>query len=395
MSFPTSQPIRPPDPNSLPPARRRRQQRSLIPGGLDEQIALLEELSRRVFPSYDFFIFSLFAGLIAAGAILADAPGFSVLAALAAPFMGPTIGMALAIMLGQARYFAQAFGGLVLGSLAAFLAAAAGGLAARLLGLTGHPITAMHTHFTLPDVLVLALGSVLTTVLLVRSPRQKPLIPSVTLAYELYLPISAAGYGLAAGIPGLFPDGLLVFLVYLAGAALFSTLTLLALGLRPANILGYTLGSSLVLVGAAAVLILGGLGTALTTRAALPTPPPTASFTPSISPTISSTPLPPTITPTPTRTLVPSATPTLTVSPRPTPVYARIFAQGSDGAVIRESPEPTARVVKSLLNGMLIEVLPEVVQTGSTTWAHVRTVEGQDGWIVRNLLITATPVPGW
>ena len=43
---------------------------------------------------------------------------------------------------------------------------------------------------------------------LVRSPQQRPLVISVAIAYELYLPAGVAGFGLAAGLPELWPGGL-------------------------------------------------------------------------------------------------------------------------------------------------------------------------------------------
>lgn len=105
------------------------------------------------------------------------------------------------------------------------------------------------------------------------------------------------------------------------------------------------------------------------------------------------TPQPATATCTPTNTLVPSRTPTVTVSPRPTPIYARINAGEYNGALVRAEPDPTSPVVKSLLNNMLVEVLPVTKQNGAVTWVRVRTTEGIEGWIVRGLLVTATPLP--
>jgi hypothetical protein len=43
-------------------------------------------------------------------------------------------------------------------------------------------------------------------------------VPSVAIAYELYLPLAAAGFGLSSRIQNLWPDGLVIFTVYLAWA---------------------------------------------------------------------------------------------------------------------------------------------------------------------------------
>ncbi len=51
--------------------------------------------------------------------------------------------------------------------------------------------------------------------------------------------------------------------------------------------------------------------------------------------------------------------------------------------------------MQSLLNGSLVEVLNEVQTNGTVAWVRVRTVNGKEGWIVRSLLRTANPAPGW
>jgi SH3-like domain-containing protein len=87
---------------------------------------------------------------------------------------------------------------------------------------------------------------------------------------------------------------------------------------------------------------------------------------------------------------------TQTVTPAPTPVWARINAEEGNGAIIREEPNYEGAVIQALLNGTLVEVLPDqVVEVKGTNWVKVRTVDGKQGWIVRFLLRTATPAPGW
>ena len=48
------------------------------------------------------------------------------------------------------------------------------------------------------------------------------------LAYEFFLPISAAGFGLGSGISHIWPNGLLVFFVHFAWATMFGIITLIA-----------------------------------------------------------------------------------------------------------------------------------------------------------------------
>jgi uncharacterized membrane protein len=395
MNLPTSEPLPPENFKSLPAARRRRKSRVLLPKEKTERAAFLDDLARRITPSFDFFLFSLLAGIVIAAALLLDSPALFLLGALLAPFMAPALGFSLASIVGSFNFFLMNLGSMATGSLLVFICGALAGWATRLWPTLVFHQAVFHTRFTWPDFIVLTLGAVLTVFLLVRSPQTKPLVASVALAYELYLPIGAAGFGLTSAVVGLWPDGLIVFIVHLAWAALAGTLVLAILGLRPVTFFGYTLGSSLALISLAAVIAISGIGTAVFARVAMPPPPP--SKTPTITPTrtLTLTPVPPTSTVTPTLTLIPSATLTSTITPQPTPIWARISAGQFSGALVRADPNVNGKVVKSLLNGMLVQVLPEAAQSGGITWVHIRTSDGVVGWIVRSLLETATPSPGW
>ena len=76
-------------------------------------------------------------------------------------------------------------------------------------------------------------------------------------------------------------------------------------------------------------------------------------------------------------------------------MWAYIHSSEGGGAVIRQEPTFKGAWVKSLLNGMLVEILPDSTEADGVTWVKVRTSQGIEGWIVRTLLTTATPPPGW
>ena len=367
----------------------------IFSGSPVQRAAYIEAAARRAVPTADFFLFSLLAGAVLGIAFLIDAPAFFVLAALMSPFLAPVVGLSLATLVGSPRFFLQSLGSLGISSLLFFITGALAGWVSHLFPGRYYEQALLHTHFTWADFAVLTIGAILTTFLMISVPTQRPVAASVALAYELFLPIGAAAFGLTGGFPNLWPDGLVVFAVHLAWAALAGILMLLILGFRPANLFGYTLSSSLALAGVAAVIILTGVGAAVGGRIALvpPTRTPTATIT--LTPTITPTPPPPSVTPTPTKTLVPSRTATTTISPAPTPVWAKINAGEFSGALIRAEPSTQAAVVTSLLNGMLVEVLPEILQQDNTAWVRVRTTDGREGWIIRSLLITATPEPAW
>ena len=194
-------------------------------------------------------------------------------------------------------------------------------------------------------------------------------------------------------MPGLWPDALIVFAVHLAWAALVGVIVLALIGFRPINFFGYTLGSTFALLSLVAFVIISGMGTAISTRVAMP--PPTATITPTVTltPTITRTPIPPTITPTPTNTLVPTRTPTITFTPKPTPIWGKIKPNEYGGAVVRNEPSFDGEVVKLLASDWLVEILPDVVDDGSHIWVHIRTTENEEGWVLENLIVTATPNP--
>jgi uncharacterized membrane protein len=381
----------------------------ILPSDSSEHARFLRELASRTVPSFDFFLFSLLAGICLAAALLLDSPALVFLAALLAPFMAPVIGISLGTITGTVRFILQSLGSLSIGSLIVFLSGMVAGWAVHLLPQHIYQQAALHSHFTWPDFIVLGVGVGLTAFLIVRSPNQKPLVTSVAIAYEIYLPAGVAGFGLSGGITGMWQNSLGLFFTHLVWAALIGALMLGLLGMRPLNAAGYLLGAVYALIGLAAVAVVYSTQVSAPLIPAQPVgvvitasmEPQRQSSTP--NPVSSSTPLPTnsqapaTITPTSTttNTLVPTRTPTLTITPVPTPVWARISASEGNGALVREEPNYNAKVVSSLLNGTLVEVLPDVVNNGGVAWVHIRMVNDKQGWIVRSLLRTATPAPGW
>jgi uncharacterized membrane protein len=390
MTIPTSEPLPPEDFRSMPPARRRRRKRMIVPGDSGERSEYLDRLAHRVLPSFEFYLLSIIAGLTLGIAILLDYPALYFLAAILSPFMAPVMGLALASVFGSGRFFVQTVGGMLIGSLIVFANGALAGYIAHFFPALTFNQAIFHTHFTWVDFSVLTVGAILTPILLARSEGKFHHALSVALAYEIFLPIGVAGFGLTSGQALLWPDGVIVFVVHFAWAALIGTAVFALIGLRPTTFFGYTIGTSLLLVSLAGAAAISGVSTAMSTRLALPTntPSPTITLTPSL--TVTLTPVPPTLTSTPTRTLVPTRTPTLTVSPEPTPIYARINAPAEErGAVIRSEPSTLASIVQSLLNGMLVEIIPDQQQViEGTTWVRVRTAEGIEGWVMLSLLKT-------
>ncbi len=429
MNLPTSEPLE----DDLKPARRRRQSRMVLPDPGDDRARQLDELGLRVTPGAEFFLFALLSGLIFGAALFFDSMALAVLAALAVPFMGPVLGLSIASVAGSTRYFLRSLGSLLTGGLIFFLSATLAGWITRLVPPAGYEQTAARLQLSGPDLFLLTVGVALSTFLLVRSSSQRPMVSGVALAYEIYLPLGAAGFALTSesGLP--WTAGLLVFAVHLLLATLVGILTLIILGLRPLRSSAYLLAGGYALAGMGIAFLLTGQAftlpsfppiaqAALASPAELPsaTPAPARTLSPAPrqpaqatptqtapAPTLSATDTPQPVTDpplldasatpsaTPTHTLVPTSTPTQTVTPQATPVWARINAKDGNGAYIREKPSYDAAVVQPLLNGYMVQVLEDVTDSDHTIWVKVRTDTGKEGWIVRSLLATATPAPAW
>lgn len=383
--------------------RRRRRRRPLIPAGKGDRALYVGQIASRLVPSFDFFLFSLLSGLVLALGVLLNSPAIYVLAALLSPFMAPLIGLGFSAAIGSLSFFLQSFAGLLLGAGLVFGSGALGGWISRLLpGLTFDQAL-LHTQFTLPDFVLLTIGAVLAIYLTVRNPKQRSLVASVALAYEVYLPIGIAGFGLTSGMAGLFPEALKVAAVHVGWVLLVGTVVLIFMRLRPFTFFGVFLSIIVIAAAVYGLVVTSAFGAALQKQIlpqfTLPVGQ-TQDQSPIKSATLTPSPRPATQTAaaeisTPTNTLRPTNTATVTITPKPTPVWAMVNSPSATGIVVRENPTFTAKYLASLLNGALVQVLPETVFADNNYWVHVITEDGTEGWVVRSLIATATPAPGW
>lgn len=391
MSLPKSEHF-PDDPERLPPARKRRARRLLAPLNADERAAFLDEIVHRASPTFDFFLFSLASGGVFGTGLLLDLPPLLLLGAVVAPLMAPAVGLSLGTMIGSGRHFLRSLIGLLIGGGLVFGSGVLAGLVTQIWFPPNLSQAYFHAQLSWSNFLVLALGACFTAAAMLHKDRSAG-VPSIALAYELYLPLVIAGFGYSSGIPHLWPDGLVVFAIHLSWGALLGALTFAILGFRPLTLFGYTLGGVVTLLGIILLIGLGGAGAVIGGQVALPTQTPTITST--ITPTVTKTPtpVPPTDTPTITVTTTPTTTPTETPSPTPTPLYARIQTADGRGAVLRAEPEGI--ILRSYFDGTLIQVLPGEIELNGVIWVRVVTPDSLEGWIVQNLLATATPSPNW
>jgi hypothetical protein len=384
----------PDDPEQMPPARRRRAQRLLAPLDADERANFLDALAHDASPSFDFFLFSLIAGLVLSAGLALDSVALIVLGAALAPLMAPAVGVSLGAVTGSVSFFLRSLVGVLLSALLVLGSGWIAGLLIRSELPMALEQAQLNAQLAWIPFLVLAVGAIFTTGSLVRAESKGAaaiFFPSVALAYALFAPLASAGIGLGSGVPHLFPDGLVIFALHLAWCCLLGALTLALMGFRPLTLFGYSLGGALALAGIILLIGLSSAGAVVGARLGLPTPTPTLTPTLTSTPTITPTPVPPTATFTLTPTLTPTHTPTLTLTPSPTPVLAVVRTDSAQGVRFRATPG--GETIGYLYNGDLVILLDETAEEGGLRWQRIRTQDGITGWIVQSLVIQVTATP--
>jgi hypothetical protein len=376
----------PDDDPQLPAARRRQAERSLFgPLNIDERSQAMESVVARSAPNVDFFLYSFFAGAVIALGLLFNSPYLLLLGVFVAPLMAPAVGVALGASLGSPRHFGRSLLALAISCALVF---AVGGLAGLASGQRSSELASMHAQFQWPALLALGIAGALAAATLIRE--QNAELPSLVLAYGLFVPLAAAGLGLGSGQPRMFLDGAVIFAIHLAWATLCGAVTLAVIGFRPPTLFGYSIGAAVLLLGVLLFIGFTGVGAVFGARIGLPTLTPSNTPTATLTPTASQT---PTASRTPTATRTVTATPSQTPTPTPAPVIAIIDVDEGSGAFVRE--EPAGQALTTLLNGTIVHVLPEPPATaGGQVWIHIYVPAiDRSGWVLQNLVATATPEP--
>lgn len=447
MSF-SDDPIIPSDPTPQPPPvqdanaaaaaarsrRRRANRREMFPADAEGQAALISALSRRAYPSLELFVFSLVCGAILGLGFLLDSQAVLLLGILVTPLMTPWVGFLLALLTGSPRFLFETLMALLISGVIVFLGGLLTGFAARLFLPMTFTNVFIHTRLWPPALGVLAIGAITLLASFARS-EDKPFLPSVIIAYAFYLPINAGGFGLGSGVPGIWPQGILVFVVHFALASTLGLLTLFAIRLRPTTQGIFVSGITLLLFAGIMIILMGtGIPTSEASAVSIPTSTmttqPTAlpSLTPSLTATTTSSPRPSntpkiiTVTPDGTITITvtnaitataslttatssptlasatatSSQTPTLASTASVTPILGTVGADEGGGANLRQTPN--GKYLLTVDNGTIVEVYPDFRLVNDITWIHVFvTRDGQriEGWLLESVVNYATPEPNF
>lgn len=406
MTFPSSEQIKDEINEPLSPARRRKQRRLAVLHSDDEKNKFLEELIHRFTPSFDFFLFSLFSSICGGFALIFDSAPLYILTVLLSPFLAPVSGLSFGLMMGIPRFVLLSGFSLLISGGMMFLSGCLAGWLTQSIPVLGTVQASFHHVFTIPDFLLLVIGAAVTMYMIIRNPNQKILVSNVALAYEINIPLLVAGFGLTSQLADFWPGGLTLFAVHLLWAVFAGVVVLLIAKVKPANFVSYAITGLLLILSIGAGykwLVPSDAKINIKTESEMnfdinrmtATPVPTAiNGVKSTDVIISEAP-----TQLYTLTLVPTINPTVTftqtLTPVPTPFWARINAADANGANVRSEPSFSSQILKPLLNGTAVQVLPDTITAEGVDWAHILMDAQTDGWIVRGLLLLATPAPGW
>ena len=382
------EPIQLPGPGTS--RRRKRPNRPIITRpDADELGQRFESMAYRAAPTFDFFLFTFLASVILGLGYLFDAPAVLLVGIVVAPVLTPWVGAMLAAVTGEIAFLKQTMGGFLTALFIVFIMALLIGLISRMFGPFAATQLQLHGQLLIFDLLLVAGGSVALTLAFVQS-EEKPLLTSLLVAYEIYLPASAAGFGLGSGLDNIWPQALLVLLVHLAISIVAALLVFYYMGFRPLEASGYVVLGLIALGSLAVVIAIFAWGNNPRGGQAFGTPVGPKSTAATLArPTVTSI---PTITPTPTQRLfTPTASETSGPTSVPTPIYGHI---GKRPAYLQDEPGGTA--MTTLDSGYLVEFLPDSPSIlEGTTWVRVKvkTTTNRDivGWVRLDFIVTTIP----
>jgi len=377
----------------------------------------LDQVARRIEINIETFLVGSISLLIFALALLFDKLALFVLGLLIAPILSPILGLAFGINLGLFKFIKIGILSFLLNALSFFVVSGFSGFIARQFPEREFITWKLFVNFGWAEIILLIVGILIMISTMLKNPRQSSLVANVALAYCFYLPLIASGFAFGLGLKNEFITAGTTFLLYFTIAAILGVIVLFLYKIRP---VGFK--NSLIFIVFIAIIFVGlvifyqsaqgnpffnnSLNTSnLVTTTSKPTNP---IYTSTLSSSLqTTTTLSASETPTKVNTVAikveasetsvvaPINTATITLTPLPEIIWAEIQSPEGNGANIRQGPGFSSSIVKTVLNGTAVQVLEEVEVVDGVTWIHIRFIDGVDGWIVRNLIISATPEPEW
>jgi hypothetical protein len=365
----------------------------------------LEQLSRRLEINVETFLVGGISLLLISLALLLDKFPLFVLAILITPIVSPILGLAFGFNLGSLKFLKIGLFSFLLNFVSFFIVGGFSGFIARQFPETKFNLWQYFIEFNWSGLLLLFVGILIMVSTIIRNPQQASLVANIALAYSFYLPLVSSGFAYGLGYQSQFLSGMITFLLYFGIAIVFGVAILLAYKIRPIRMKNsWGIMSLLILMMVVGVIFIKPD----ILQKAKKVIPETENFLVIEKNSLSqTTPILPSPTNTqsiavaeqekPTERLnyFPTSTATITLTPLPVIIWAEVRSPEGDGANIREEPGFDAKIVRTVLNGTAVQVLEEIEVIDGATWVHIRFIDQVDGWIVRSLIVSATPEPEW
>ncbi len=377
----------------------------------------LDQVARRFEINIETFLVGSISLLVFALALLLDKLALFILGLLIAPILSPVLGLIFGINIGSFRFIKIGLWSLLLNIVSFFLVSGFSGFIARQFPEREFRTWKFFIEFDWAAIILLVVGILIMISTILKNPRQSSLVANVALAYCFYLPLISAGFAFGLGLKNEFLSALKTFFLLFAVAVILGVVVLFLYKIKPTG-----LKNSIPLILFLGIIGFGMVGYYLQIQKQIDNQPlnngigqitqiiPTNTQTVTVSiktpgplitneefktsPTleISSAAV---VVGTETINVTPTNTVTITLTPLPEVVWAEIQSPEGDGANIRQGPGFSYNIVKTVLNGTAIQVLENVEVVEGVTWIHVRFLDGVEGWIVRNLIVSATPEAEW
>jgi len=377
----------PPSEDRLTRARRRRVERKLRELHADERDKMVGQINQEEKLRLTQLFQSLLAGVVI-GLGLCYGQFVLVLAGiLLAPRMSSILGLAMAATLGSTTTFLRNLLLLTIKSMVFAVGVAVVIWFTRDQGILTE-WDPSHAQLSYLDFALVLFGSIILTSKFVED-KQSASLASAAIAYEIWLPLGTVVLGLFGVRSDLIWGALLTFCLHLTWAVAASVSVLIALGFRPLERKAKSYLVTVILMSFVVLFSMLSLGGAILVVTPIPTP----TITP--SPAIPTHTSPPTRTGTatmqPPPTASATASPTTTEPPTTTPTPPRgvIFGTGGFGVMLRESPNGAP--LGGLFDDTRVQVIGGPLLIEDTVWWQIRTENGEEGWILGEFLITATP----
>jgi len=366
----------------------------------------LDQLSRRLEINVETFLVGAISLLLISLALLLDKFPLFLLAILITPIVSPIIGLAFGFNLGSFKFLKIGLFSLLLNFVSFFIVGGFSGFIARQFPEREFIIWQFFIEFNWSGLLLLFVGILIMVSTIIRNPRQASLVANVALAYSFYLPLVSSGFAYGLGLKTQFTTGIFTFLQYFGIAIVFSVGVLLAYKIKPVSYKnGWGIGSLIILMAIVGVFFLRP-DIIQKAKEVIPDTDnlvvldnnPLSQNTAILSNPTNTQPISPVEQEKPTEiilTMIPTSTATITLTPLPSIIWAEVRSPEGDGANIREEPGFDAKIVRTVLNGTAVQVLDEIVVIDGATWVHIRFIDQVNGWIVRSLIVSATPEPEW